>query len=152
MSSLQTRDLLWIGAVATAHAGQMTYVARQVGNFRRKHKIAPPRTDGPPEFIRALRAQQNSLEFGVCFQIVLWSAGIFSHQVPAALLGCVYVISRHKYYHGYVEDAEKRVGPFWAGARALQGLLALTTAGLVNLALKEYANVDLVSMLRDRFF
>lgn len=32
-------------------------LARLVGNMRMKYKITPPETNGPPEFVRSLRAQ-----------------------------------------------------------------------------------------------
>lgn len=152
MTVLDSADLVLVGAVALAHAGQMALTASRVGDLRRKHKIAPPSTEGPPEFVRALRAQQNSLEFGVAFEIVLWVAGIFGHPVPASALGAVYVYSRHNYINGYIEDAEKRIKPFWMGIRSLKGLSFLALAGLVNVSLKHYASIDVINIAKQRLF
>ncbi|KAL4238787.1 hypothetical protein ACF0H5_003494 [Mactra antiquata] len=127
-------------------------MAKKIGDLRRKHKIAPPETTGPPEFIRAMRAQQNGLEFGIPFQVVLWSAGIFAHQVPAAILGSLYVFSRRRYNNGYIQDADKRVGPFWMGVRCLQGLVAVALGGIINTALSQYAGLDMFQIVRQKLF
>lgn len=43
-----------------------------------------------------------------------------------------------------------RIKPFWLGIRALQGLVAVAAAGLINLGLKHYANVDVIPLVRER--
>ena len=46
-----TYRMLHYCSVQTGHA------ATEVANLRRKHKISPPVCDGPPDFMRAMRAQ-----------------------------------------------------------------------------------------------
>ncbi|KAH3841842.1 microsomal glutathione S-transferase 2-like [Dreissena polymorpha] len=152
MASLELRDLIWVGIVAVGHAFQLEQAAAIVGSLRRKNGIPPPTMDGPPEFIRALRAQQNNLEFSVTFEIALWTSGVFCHQAPAAMLGVLYLYARHKYTKGYIEDAPKRVPPFWLSMYALRGLAGLSIAGLIHAGLREYAGVNLVTMARERIF
>ncbi|XP_045203555.2 microsomal glutathione S-transferase 2-like [Mercenaria mercenaria] len=151
-AQMEKEDLVLVGFVAAAHAWQLGAAATEVAVLRRKHKISPPITDGPPDFIRALRAQQNGLEFGVMFEVILWTAGIFGHQVPAAALGCYYLVARHFYVKGYIQDAEKRKAPFYHSVRAVKGLLAVSLLGMGNIVLRNYANVDVVSMLKVKFF
>ncbi|KAM6474592.1 leukotriene C4 synthase isoform 2-T2 [Liasis olivaceus] len=77
---------------------EQAYFAIQVIAFRRKFKVSPPITSGPPEFERIFRAQVNCSEYFPIFLSLLWVAGIFSHQgwapcisAPeffAFLLGC----------------------------------------------------------------
>ncbi|XP_060592933.1 microsomal glutathione S-transferase 2-like [Ruditapes philippinarum] len=152
MPGITVADQILTGVVACWHAKQLGGAAAKIGDLRRKHEIAPPRTDGPDEFIRALRAQQNCLEFGVTFEIVLWLAGIFGHQVPAAVLGAIFVYSREQYFNGYIQDAEKRIKPFWMGIRALKGLFAVAILGLVNTALVHYAGINVPNMIKDKLF
>ncbi|XP_045206622.2 microsomal glutathione S-transferase 2-like [Mercenaria mercenaria] len=153
MTVISVVDQILTGTVAVLHARQLGQTSAKVGALRRKHKIAPPRTDGPDEFIRALRAQQNSLEFGVTFEIVLWLAGIFGHQVPASIFGAMYIYSREQYINGYIEDAEKRIKPFWMGIWALKGLIAaVAILGLTNTALTHYAGINLPNMLKEKLF
>ncbi|XP_060592930.1 microsomal glutathione S-transferase 2-like [Ruditapes philippinarum] len=149
---MEKEDLVLVGFVAAAHAWQLGMAATEVAVLRRKHKISPPTTDGPPDFIRALRAQQNGLEFGVMFEAILWTAGIFGHQIPAAVLGTYYLLARHFYVKGYIQDAEKRKKPFYHSVHALKGLFALTLLGIGNVCLKQFADVDVVPMIKDRFF
>ncbi|WAQ99145.1 MGST2-like protein [Mya arenaria] len=88
------------------------------------------------------------LEFAIPFQVVLWTAGVFANQVPAAILGTIYLYARRNYIKGYIEAADKRIKPFWQSIRALQGLVIVGVAGIVNTGLREYAGIDLVARLR----
>ncbi|KAH3841840.1 microsomal glutathione S-transferase 2-like isoform X2 [Dreissena polymorpha] len=152
MSSLELKDFVWVGVIAVGHAFQLGHAATEVAVLRRKYKINPPTMDGPPDFLRAVRAQQNCLEFSVPFEIVLWTSAAFCHQAPTAMLGMVYLYARQRYIKGYIEAAEKRVPPFWLSIRALQGLSVLSITGLINVVLREYAGVNLVAMARERIF
>uniref|UniRef100_A0A8C5PX57 Uncharacterized protein n=1 Tax=Leptobrachium leishanense TaxID=445787 RepID=A0A8C5PX57_9ANUR len=62
------------------HSLLSAYFALQVIAARRKYKISPPTTSGPPEFERVFRAQINCSEYFPMFLAVLWMAGIFFHQ------------------------------------------------------------------------
>ncbi|KAL4230689.1 MAPEG [Mactra antiquata] len=149
---MEKGDLVLVAAVAVAHAWQQGMAATEVAILRRKHEIKPPVTDGPPDFIRALRAQQNCLEFGLPFQIILWTSGIFGHQVPSAVLGCYYLISRHKYIKGYIKSPDDRLQPFYHSIRALKGLIAISALGIGNVLLKQYAGVDVWSLIKQQVF
>ncbi|KAL7985805.1 hypothetical protein Chor_010971, partial [Crotalus horridus] len=84
------------------------YFAIQVIAFRRKFKVSPPITSGPPEFERIFRAQANCSEYFPIFLSLLWVAGIFSHQVLAAFCGLIYLYARYQYFRGYAHSAERR--------------------------------------------
>ncbi|XP_052792887.1 microsomal glutathione S-transferase 2-like [Mya arenaria] len=152
MPGIETKDFIWVGVVAIGHGIQLVRDASEVGKYRRKYKISPPIMDGPPDFLRALRAQQNNIEFGIPFQITLWTAAIFANQVPAAILGTIYLYARRNYSKGYIEAADKRVTPFWQSIWALKGLVVVGVAGIVNTGLREYAGLDLVARLREVAF
>ncbi|KFV64477.1 Microsomal glutathione S-transferase 2 [Dryobates pubescens] len=73
-----------------------------------KHKVMPPAVTGAPEFDRTFRAQQNCVEFYPVFLTLLWTAGWFFNQEVASLLGVLYVFTRYKYFHGYVQSVKGR--------------------------------------------
>lgn len=84
----------------------------RVGGARGKYKVQPPCTDGPEEFRRVFRAQQNTLEQLVLFLPSLWLFALYISPVWAAVLGAVWVVARVWYVLGYSQAAEKRRPPF----------------------------------------
>ncbi|NWH75979.1 LTC4S synthase, partial [Piaya cayana] len=109
----------------------LAYFVLQVIYARRKYKISPPETRGPPEFERIFRAQANCSEYFPIFISLLWVAGIFFHQGVAAGCGLLYLYTRYKYFQGYAAAAEGRLAPLYASARLLWLLLGLAVAGLL---------------------
>ncbi|XP_057232033.1 leukotriene C4 synthase-like isoform X1 [Malurus melanocephalus] len=110
---------------------EQAYFAMQVIYARRKYKIAPPETRGHPEFERTFRAQANCSEYFPIFISLLWVAGIFFHQGVTAACGLLYLYSRLKYFQGYTEAAQGRLGPLYASAWLLWLLLGLALSGLL---------------------
>jgi len=76
-----------------------------VGGLREKYKIKVPATIGHPEFEKAFRAHQNTLEQLGSFipSVALFSAFV-SPRWAGALAG-VWAIGRVLYHRGYVSDA-----------------------------------------------
>ncbi|XP_072487359.1 leukotriene C4 synthase isoform X1 [Notamacropus eugenii] len=106
------------------------YFSWQVITARRRFRVSPPATTGPPEFERVFRAQANCTEYFPLFLAVLWVAGIFFHQGTAAACGLLYLGARYRYFHGYAGSAQGRLGPLYFGARVLWLLVALSALGL----------------------
>ncbi|XP_039196777.1 leukotriene C4 synthase isoform X1 [Crotalus tigris] len=113
------------------HSLLQAYFAIQVIAFRRKFKVSPPITSGPPEFERIFRAQANCSEYFPIFLSLLWVAGIFSHQVLAAFCGLIYLYARYQYFRGYAHSAERRLGPMYFSAGVLFILIGLSMVGLL---------------------
>jgi glutathione S-transferase len=84
-----------------------------VGRARVKSGIKPPEMTGDPEFERAVRVQQNTLEQIVLFLPSLWIFATVVNSMYAAILGAVWVLGRVLYAWGYYQAAEKR-GPGFA--------------------------------------
>ncbi|XP_016283478.2 leukotriene C4 synthase isoform X1 [Monodelphis domestica] len=99
------------------------YFSWQVITARRKFKVSPPATSGPPEFERVFRAQANCTEYFPLFLAVLWVAGIFFHQGVAAACGLLYLGARYRYFHGYAGSAQGRSVCAWPGLPLSSGLL-----------------------------
>lgn len=103
-----------------------------VGKARGKYKIHAPAITGHPDFERAFRAHQNTLEQTVMFLPLLWLATIYSNEQYAAYLGYAWLIGRLWYVFGYIADAKKRSMGFMVGAIALIILLIMSFWGIVS--------------------
>lgn len=107
-----------------------------VGRARGKHGIHAPATSGPPEFERAFRAHQNTLEQTLTFLPALWLATLYSHPFYAALLGYVWVLARVWYLFGYLKDAKKRSMGFMVSFLAFAALWAMGLWGIVAMLVR----------------
>ncbi|XP_008919272.2 leukotriene C4 synthase [Manacus vitellinus] len=119
---------------------EQAYFALQVIYARRKYKISPPETTGHPEFERIFRAQANCSEYFPIFISLLWIAGIFFHQGVAVACGLLYLYTRLKYFQGYTEAAQGRLGPMYASALLLWLLLGLAMVGLLARFLQPHSS------------
>ncbi|XP_029452149.1 microsomal glutathione S-transferase 2 isoform X2 [Rhinatrema bivittatum] len=142
---------LLLAAVSFLSACQQGYYAGLVGKCRKKHKIMPPAINGPAEFERVFRAQQNCLEFYPLFLVLLWTAGWFFSPELAAIIGLCYMYARHMYFHGYAESAQGRLPGFHVCLVTLFFLMALGAAGITNRALDEYLDFNLLKKIRRLF-
>lgn len=79
-----------------------------VGRTRGLHGVHAPAVTGHPDFERAFRAHQNTLEQTVMFLPVLWLASLYGNERVAAGLGIVWIIGRLWYLFGYLKEAGKR--------------------------------------------
>ncbi len=103
-----------------------------VGRARGKFQIKAPATTGHPDFERAFRAHQNTLEQTVMFLPVLWLATIYSSQTELVMaLGYLWVAARLWYVLAYIREAGKRGLPFLIGALAVTFLLVLSLKAVV---------------------
>lgn len=102
-----------------------------VGRARGIHKIKAPAIIGNPDFERAFRAHQNTLEQTVMFLPVLWLASIYGNEQYAAWLGYAWLLARLWYLYGYVKAADSRGGGFTVAFLAWAGLLILSLIGVV---------------------
>ena len=106
----------------------MYFVARARG----RHQIHAPAITGHPDFERAFRAHQNTLEQTIMFLPLLWLATLYSNEQYAAYLGYAWLIGRLWYVFGYIADAKKRGTGFMIGAIALLILLLMSFWGIIS--------------------
>lgn len=109
-----------------------------VGRSRAKYGVPVPQTTGNPDFERALRVQQNTLEQLIFFLPLFWIFSYFVSELIGAALGVVWVIGRILYAWGYYQAAEKR-GPGFAIA-SLSGMILMgwSLVKLVMLLIAQY--------------
>ena len=102
-----------------------------VGRMRHKHQIMPPACIGHPEFERAFRVQQNTMEQLVAFLPMDYFFAQLVSPLWAAVAAGVWILGRLLYAYGYMNDPAKR-GP------------GMIMTGLVTLALTLGVIVDVV--------
>ncbi len=112
---------------------------RNVASARKKHGVAPPSTDGPDEFQRVMRAQQNTLEYLPLIIPLIWMSAVLLPVVGglAALVGGgAWSFFRVQFIEGYAEAADKRHAGFHGSLMATYVLMAVAVVGcLYQLAL-----------------
>lgn len=104
----------------------------RVGKARGKFQVHAPSVDGPPEFLRVLRVQINTVEQLVFFLPALWLCAYWWSDAIAALLGLTWVVGRVMYALAYYQDAAKRSMGFVISMLAALALLLGAAYGLLR--------------------
>jgi glutathione S-transferase len=102
------------------YLGTMVYCAR----MRARHRIMAPATIGHPDYERAFRIQQNTLEQLVVFVPAVWLFSALVNPLVGAILGAIWIAGRVLYAISYARTPEKRGPGFIIGFVALIVLVA----------------------------
>ena len=114
-------------ALVTVAAVVLTFVlSLRVGKMRQAHGVQAPATSGHPEFDRAHRIHQNTIEQLVLFLPVLWLAANVLGDAVTALVGAVWVVGRIVYANAYAKDPAGR-SPGMAVTTLPTGVLLLAS-------------------------
>ena len=105
------------------------WILLRAGSARAKHDIKAPAITGHPDFERALRVQQNSLELLIMFIPSLWIFSLTIQVLVGAALGLIFVIGRIVYAISYAADPAKRSVGF---GLSIIPILILMIGGLVG--------------------
>lgn len=108
------------------------WIVMKVGKARKTFSILAPSVDGPPEFLRTLRVQANSVEQMVLFLPALWMCALCLNDLAAAFGGVIWLIGRTMYAIGYYREAAKRGLGFALSSMAALGLLVAAAYGLLR--------------------
>ena len=120
-------------AIVTGIALLQVFVfAFQVGKVRETTGTAATAMTGPPEFERAFRVHQNSVEQLVIFVPSLWIFANYVSADVAAGLGIVFIIGRQIYRSAYMADPGKRTLGFATGALSMMVLLCMVINSVTN--------------------
>lgn len=103
-----------------------------VGRARGKYQIHAPATSGHPDFDRAFRAHQNTLEQTVMFLPLLWLATMYCNEQYAAYLGYAWLVGRAWYLYGYIAEAGNRGPGFMISSIAMIVLLVMSLWGIIS--------------------
>lgn len=123
-------QLLWTSWLIVAVLALYFWIVYRVGKARTFYQVKAPATDGPPEFLRALRVQENTVEQMVFFFPALWLCATWAGDKFAAVIGLVWLIGRFMYAIAYFSDASKRSMGFMISTLAAMGLLLVAIAGM----------------------
>lgn len=107
----------------------------QVGKARVATGTPAPAMSGPPEFERAFRVHQNTVEQLIIFIPAIWIFANYIRPDVAAGLGLVFVIGRQIYRGSYIGDPSKRSLGFAIGALSTIILLLGGIGGAVMSAI-----------------
>jgi len=120
-----------LGALVAALAVYVWAVLR-VGQARGKYGIQAPAVTGAPEFERAFRAQQNTVEQMVLFLPLLGLAALLWGDLWAGIYGAIWCVGRIIFIETYIRAAEKRsLGFMLSGGLSMGVLIAvIVTFGL----------------------
>jgi len=107
-----------------------------VGRARGKFGVKAPAVTGPPEFERAFRAHQNTMEQLMLFLPLAWIVASLFGDTWGGIYAAVWCIGRIAYVIGYIADAQKRAAGFLismlASVAALVGAIVAVVIDLVR--------------------
>ena len=78
------------------------------GMARGRFKVPAPSHDGPEEYVRHVRAHQNTVEHLAMFLPGLWLFALAVDPIWAAGIGAIWPVGRLMYALGYYKAPEKR--------------------------------------------
>ena len=122
----------YVAIVTTLALLQVFVFAIQVGSARVKTGVNAPAMSGAPDFDRAFRVHQNTIEQLIIFIPSLWMFAYFVRPDIGAGIGVVFIIARQIYRAAYVRDPAKRSMGFSLGALAMMTLLIGGLVGAVK--------------------
>jgi glutathione S-transferase len=111
----------------------LLYVAvfAAAGRARHRYDIKAPAVTGAPEFERALRVQQNTVEQLVWFIPALWLFALYASPLWAGIIGLVWIAARAYYAISYYRDPETRGPGFIIAFASAAVLLVGALIGIV---------------------
>ncbi len=121
----------YVAIVTSLALLQAFYFAVKVGQQRVKQGVHAPATSGHPEFDRAFRVHQNTLEQLIVVIPSMWIFAVYWPPELAAGLGALFIIARQIYRGAYIGDPAKRSAGFGIGALATGILLFGSLIGAV---------------------
>ena len=125
-------QLPWTSWATLATLIMYFWIIFNVGKARGKYRVQAPSVDGPPEFLRALRVQINTVEQLIFFIPALWLCAYWWNDKIAALGGLIWIIGRVIYAISYYRDAEKRAMGFVISTLAAIALVFGAAYGLMR--------------------
>jgi len=106
-------------------------VSAMAGRARHRYDVKAPAVTGAPEFERAFRVQQNTLEQLVWFIPALWLFALYVSPSWGGIIGLVWIAGRAYYAISYYRDAETRGPGFLIGFASAAVLLVGALIGIV---------------------
>lgn len=125
-------QLPWTSWVTVAILCMYFWIVANVGRARIKYQVLAPSVDGPPEFLRCLRVQSNTVEQLIFFFPALWLCAYNLNDKLAALVGLIWLVGRVWYALSYYRVAAQRAAGFGIATLASIALLLGAVYGLLR--------------------
>jgi glutathione S-transferase len=125
-------DLYFTAWTTLAVLAVYQWTCSSVGFARIKYKVVAPSMDGPPEFMRRVRVQMNTLEQLPMLVVPLWLCAWFLGDTWAAAGGVLWCVGRVVYALAYYRNPAKRAPGFIISTVASVLLMAGTVVGLLT--------------------
>lgn len=101
-------DFAWPGIVSSLALLVYYFTLFKAGMARGRFKVPAPSHDGPEEYLRYVRAHQNTLEHLALFLPGIWLFACAVSPLWAAGIGMLWPIGRLGYALGYYQSADAR--------------------------------------------
>uniref|UniRef100_UPI00398E4F43 arachidonate 5-lipoxygenase-activating protein n=1 Tax=Pristiophorus japonicus TaxID=55135 RepID=UPI00398E4F43 len=129
-------NVIFLGTITVLSALQNVFFAYQLQNESIQKRSAHTAFD------RVSVANHNCMEVYPTFLALLWTAGLFCSQAPAAFAGLLYLVVRHKYFVGYLGENSQSLPGFFFGKRLMAFLFIMATAGIINYATNYFCGIN----------
>ncbi|XP_020374064.2 arachidonate 5-lipoxygenase-activating protein [Rhincodon typus] len=129
-------NVIFLGTITLLSALQNVFFAYTVQNESLQKRPTHSAFD------RINIANHNCAEVYPTFLALLWTAGIFCSQAPAAFAGLLYLVVRHKYFVGYLGENSQSLPGFFFGKRLMAFLFIMATAGIINYATNYFFEIN----------
>ena len=116
MSELMTGEqtgFIYVGLVSGLALLVTYFTLFKSGMARVRFKVEAPSHEGPEEYVRHVRAHQNTIEHLVLFLPGMWLFAFAVSPVWAAGLGVIWPVCRLFYALGYYRSADARRLPLY---------------------------------------
>ncbi|MXW50920.1 MAG: MAPEG family protein [Gammaproteobacteria bacterium] len=101
-------DYVYPGILSSVALLMYYFTLFKSGMARGRFEVAAPSHDGPEEYVRHVRAHQNTVEHLVMFLPGLWLFALAVDPIWAAGIGAIWPVGRLMYALGYYKAPEKR--------------------------------------------
>ena len=101
-------DMIYPGIISSVALLVYYFTLFKAGMARGRFNVEAPSHEGPEEYVRYVRAHQNTLEHLVLFIPGLWLFSFAVDPLWAAGIGLIWPVGRMMYALGYYEAPEKR--------------------------------------------
>ena len=126
-------DFIWPGIVSGLALLVYYFTLFKSGMARLRFKVPAPFHEGPEEYLRYVRAHQNTLEHLVLFLPGLWLFAFAVSPIWAAIIGIIWPLGRLGYALGYYKSAEARRIPLYV---SMPPIYIFVLGSLIGLVLK----------------
>ncbi|XP_053552926.1 arachidonate 5-lipoxygenase-activating protein [Bombina bombina] len=141
-------NLVWLAIVTLISVIQNVSFAFKVEHEAKHQNSKSFQRTGSPSFEKVYSANQNCVDAYPTFLALLWCAGVFCSQAPAAFAGLIYLFVRQKYFVGYLGEQTQSTPGYIFGKRIIFFLFLMSVAGILNYFLVAIFGSDMEKYLK----